>query len=136
VAIVALLPSASPRTARGAADFACQRWEPRPRVDLVTHPTDVSSTLSSNLEENNSWRGKDFPESYDRRACWSFVSDVKNGDAARAPSTTTAPTTSIPGKFQEIDRPDILILEGLNVLQTGPHFDGVRLHRLLHLCRC
>lgn len=63
---------------------------------------------------------KGFPESFDRRGLLEFVSDLKSG---RSPMT--APVYShkdydvIPGEFRTVEDPDIVILEGLNVLQGG-----------------
>ncbi|HHY07062.1 MAG TPA: type I pantothenate kinase [Corynebacteriales bacterium] len=116
VAIAGSVAVGKSTTAR-VLQILLSRWEPRPRVDLVT--TDGFLYPSAYLEENNLMARKGFPESYDRRALLEFVSDVKNGDAARAPLYDHGTYDIIPGKFQEIDRPDILILEGLNVLQTG-----------------
>jgi type I pantothenate kinase len=63
---------------------------------------------------------KGFPESYDRQALLSFVNDIKAGKPrVTAPVYSHLTYDIVPGKTTTIDRPDILILEGLNVLQTG-----------------
>ena len=64
---------------------------------------------------------KGYPESYDRRALMRFVTDVKSGKPlVTAPLYSHVSYDIVPGEFQEVRQPDILILEGLNVLQTGP----------------
>lgn len=96
-----------------------QRWDSHPRVDLVTtdgflHPTAV-------LEARNLMSRKGFPESYNRRELMRFVTEVKSGyPLVKAPVYSHNAYDIIPGKFLEVRKPDILILEGLNVLQTGP----------------
>ncbi|MEE3848931.1 type I pantothenate kinase [Gordonia sp. LSe1-13] len=95
------------------------RWESHPKVDLVT--TDGFLLPTSELERRGIMHRKGFPESYDRRALLRFVTEVKSG--ARE---VTAPVYShiaydiVPDVKQYVRQPDILILEGLNVLQTGP----------------
>src|SRR5699024_12035773 len=62
-----------------------------------------------------------FPESYDRRALMRFVTDVKSGkEVVRAPLYSHVSYDIVPNEYQMVHQPDILILEGLNVLQTGP----------------
>ena len=96
-----------------------ERWDTNPRVDLVT--TDGFLYPSKELHRRGIMQRKGYPESYDQRALMRFVTAVKSG-AARVP----APVYShrlydrVPDEFIYVDRPDILILEGLNVLQTGP----------------
>ncbi|WP_347285113.1 type I pantothenate kinase, partial [Corynebacterium stationis] len=64
---------------------------------------------------------KGFPESYDRRALMRFVTDVKSGkEVVRAPLYSHVSYDIVPNEYQMVHQPDILILEGLNVLQTGP----------------
>ena len=95
------------------------RWETHPRVDLVT--TDGFLYPTAVLEERGIMERKGFPESYDRRALLDFLSAVKNGEeVAYAPVYDHGIYDIIPGKLQEVRQPDILIIEGLNVLQTGP----------------
>ena len=95
------------------------RWESHPKVDLVT--TDGFLLPTAELERQGLMHRKGFPESYDRRALLRFVSEVKSG--ARE---VTAPVYShitydiVPDVAHYVRQPDILILEGLNVLQTGP----------------
>jgi type I pantothenate kinase len=95
------------------------RWEHHPRVDLVT--TDGFLYPNSELLRRNIMHRKGFPESYDRRALMRFVTAVKSGaDKACAPVYSHLIYDIVPGEMQMIRQPDILILEGLNVLQTGP----------------
>jgi type I pantothenate kinase len=95
------------------------RWEHHPRVDLVT--TDGFLYPNHELQRRNIMHRKGFPESYDRRALMRFVTTVKSGaDLACAPVYSHLLYDIIPDEKQVVNHPDILILEGLNVLQTGP----------------
>ena len=95
------------------------RWDHHPRVDLVT--TDGFLYSNAELERRNLMHRKGFPESYDRRALMRFVTSVKSGARyACAPVYSHLHYDIVPGAKQVIRHPDILILEGLNVLQTGP----------------
>lgn len=95
------------------------RWDHHPRVDLVT--TDGFLYPNAELSRRNIMHRKGFPESYNRRGLLRFVTEVKSG--ARE---VTAPVYShllydiIKNEKHVVQQPDILILEGLNVLQTGP----------------
>jgi len=94
------------------------RWPNSPQVDLVT--TDGFLHPNAVLEERGLMRRKGFPESYDRGALLRFLSRVKSGEAAvQAPVYSHLSYDIIPGGTVTVDRPDILIVEGLNVLQTG-----------------
>jgi type I pantothenate kinase len=94
------------------------RWSPRPRVDLVT--TDGFLFPNSVLERQGLMQKKGFPESYDLPTLLSFLSDIKAGRRpVRAPVYSHLVYDIIPNEFIEVDRPDILIVEGVNVLQTG-----------------
>jgi type I pantothenate kinase len=93
------------------------RWPDHPKVELVT--TDGFLLPNRVLEDRGILDRKGFPESYDQRALLRFVADVKSG----APSVP-APVYShllydVTDEQVNVDRPDILIVEGLNVLQTG-----------------
>ncbi|HZC08472.1 MAG TPA: type I pantothenate kinase [Mycobacterium sp.] len=95
------------------------RWDHHPRVDLVT--TDGFLYPNAELTRRNLMHRKGFPESYDRRALMRFVTSVKSGsDHACAPVYSHLHYDRVPGAKQVVRHPDILILEGLNVLQTGP----------------
>jgi type I pantothenate kinase len=94
-----------------------------PRVDLVT--TDGFLLPNADLEERGLLGRKGFPESYDRRALLRFLADVKSGSpAVEAPVYSHLSYDIVPGERQLVDRPDILVLEGLNVLQPGRRADG------------
>lgn len=96
-----------------------QRWDSHPRVDLVT--TDGFLLPTEELERRRMMKRKGFPESYDRRALMRFVTDVKSGrKSVAAPVYSHITYNIVPGEQQLVEQPDILILEGLNVLQTGP----------------
>ena len=72
------------------------------------------------LERDGLMEKKGFPESYDLPALLRFLSDVKAGRRhARAPIYSHLVYDVVPNQWIEVDRPDILIVEGLNVLQTG-----------------
>lgn len=95
------------------------RWEHHPRVDLVT--TDGFLYPNAELTRRNITHRKGFPESYDRRSLMRFVTTVKSGaDQVCAPVYSHLQYDIIPGEKHLVRHPDILILEGLNVLQTGP----------------
>jgi type I pantothenate kinase len=100
------------------------RWETTPRVDLVT--TDGFLLPNAVLTREGLMERKGFPESYDLPALLRFLSDVKAGrNPVRAPVYSHLTYDVQPNTWIEIDRPDILIVEGLNVLQTGrPPKDG------------
>jgi len=94
------------------------RWPAHPRVDLVT--TDGFLWPNRVLEARGLMARKGFPESYDVRALVQFMVDVKAGESAvRAPVYSHQAYDIVPDEFQVVDRPDIVIVEGLNVLQTG-----------------
>lgn len=94
------------------------RWPAHPRVDLVT--TDGFLLPNRVLEDRQLLRRKGFPESYDLRRLVQFMVDVKAGEGAvHAPVYSHQAYDIVAGEFQVVDRPDILIVEGLNVLQTS-----------------
>ena len=94
------------------------RWTHVPKVDLIT--TDGFLLPNAVLEREGLMEKKGFPESYDLSALLRFLSDVKAGRApVRAPIYSHLIYDVMPNQWVEIDRPDILIVEGLNVLQTG-----------------
>jgi type I pantothenate kinase len=100
------------------------RWSNVPKVDLVT--TDGFLYPNAVLEREGLMDKKGFPESYDLPALLRFLSDVKAGRRpARAPIYSHLVYDVMPNHWVEVDRPDILVVEGLNVLQTGrPPKDG------------
>ena len=97
------------------------RWPDHPQVELIT--TDGFLYPNHVLESRGLMQRKGFPESYDLRRLLRFVIEVKSG----APEVT-APVYShlrydiVAGEIRAVRQPDIVILEGLNILQTG---DGV-----------
>src|SRR5437763_15030349 len=89
-----------------------------PKVDLLT--TDGFLYPNAVLERERLMDKKGFPESYDLPALLRFLSDIKAGRRpVHAPVYSHLIYDVIPNQWIEIDRPDILIVEGLNVLQTG-----------------
>ena len=96
--------------------LAC--WEDHPKVALV--PTDGFLWPNAELERRSLMNRKGFPESYDTRRLLQFLSDIKAGkDEVRAPLYSHSRYDIVPGRFITISRPDILIIEGLSVLQPA-----------------
>src|SRR5579871_692982 len=94
------------------------RWPNVPKVDLIT--TDGFLYPNAILEREGLMEKKGFPESYDLPALLRFLSDIKAGHRpVRAPVYSHLVYDVLPNHWIEIDRPEILIVEGLNVLQTG-----------------
>jgi type I pantothenate kinase len=93
-------------------------WPSHPRVALVT--TDGFLLPQQVLESRGMLHRKGFPQSYDVRRLLQFMADLKSGV-----SEVTVPVYShlvydvVPGELQTVSQPDIVIVEGLNVLQTG-----------------
>ena len=93
------------------------RWPNHPRVDLVT--TDGFLYPNRVLEERGLMNRKGFPESYDLRRLTRFMAELKSGaEEVRAPVYSHLVYDIVPGQETVIQRPDIVIVEGLNVLQT------------------
>ena len=94
------------------------RWSPRPKVELVT--TDGFLFPNAVLERQGLMQKKGFPESYDLPTLLAFLSDIKAGRRrVRAPVYSHLTYDIVPNEWQQVDQPDILIFEGVNVLQTG-----------------
>jgi type I pantothenate kinase len=95
-----------------------QRWRTSPKVELIT--TDGFLLSNAVLEERNLAARKGFPESYDRAALLTFLSDMKSGKPeVRVPVYSHLIYDVLPGQFTTVRKPDILIVEGLNILQPG-----------------
>jgi type I pantothenate kinase len=93
------------------------RWPNHPSVDLVT--TDGFLYPNAELEARNLMHRKGFPESYDQSSLIQFLIDVKTGaDEAVAPIYSHTVYDIVRDENQVVRRPDVLIIEGLNVLQT------------------
>ncbi|WP_410012675.1 type I pantothenate kinase [Sodalis sp. C49] len=103
------------------------RWPEHRSVELVT--TDGFLYPNRVLKERELMKKKGFPQSYDMRSLVNFVSEVKSGA-----SEVTAPVYShliydiVPEDNKVISQPDILILEGLNVLQSGMDYQHASHH--------
>ena len=94
-----------------------RRWPDHPTVDLVT--TDGFLHPNAVLEERGIMSRKGFPESYDTRRLVQFMADVKAGrEEVHAPVYSHEVYDIVPGESQVVRRPDVVIVEGLNVLQT------------------
>ncbi len=94
------------------------RWPNHPQVDLVT--TDGFLHPNAVLAERNMMHRKGFPESYDRRRLLKFLAQVKSGDpAVSAPVYSHLTYDVLPDEMVTVRQPDILIVEGLTVLQSS-----------------
>lgn len=99
------------------------RWPDHPRVELVT--TDGFLYPNAELERRGILHRKGFPESYDTGALLAFVAAVKSGEAeVHAPVYSHLRYDVQPDERAIVRQPDVLIVEGLNVLQTGTAADG------------
>lgn len=91
------------------------------KVDLITtdgflYPLDV-------LKQKSLLKRKGFPESYDIHKLIAFVSDIKSGKRnVKAPIYSHLTYDIVPDQYNNVNQPDIVILEGLNVLQTGMNY--------------
>ena len=92
------------------------RWHGTPVVELVT--TDGFLYPNAELQRRGIMHRKGFPESYDRKKLLQFVSDIKSGRSnVKAPVYSHLSYDIVEGEYAEVTTPDVLILEGLNVLQ-------------------
>jgi type I pantothenate kinase len=95
-----------------------RRWKTSPKVDLVT--TDGFLYPNAVLEQRGIMQRKGFPESYNRSRFIAFLADIKSGKAnVKVPVYSHLVYDVVPGEEIIVDRPDILIVEGLNILQPG-----------------
>ncbi len=105
------------------------RWPGTPRVELIT--TDGFLYPNAELERRGLMERKGFPESYDRRALVRFLTDVKSGaPEARAPFYSHMRYDIVPDAHITVRRPDVVIVEGLNVLQPSPSPSDVAVSEL------
>ncbi len=94
------------------------RWPDHPRVDLVT--TDGFLLPNAELDARGIMNRKGFPESFDTARLLNFLADVKSGrERVEAPVYSHFHYDILPGQMVVVERPDILIVEGLNVLQPA-----------------
>lgn len=94
------------------------RWPNSPRVDLIT--TDGFLHPNATLKERNLMGRKGFPESYDQRALLDCVARLKSGEQnIEIPVYSHLTYDVLPDRRRLIEAPDVIIIEGLNVLQTG-----------------
>ncbi|MGL5947628.1 MAG: type I pantothenate kinase [Aeromonas sp.] len=95
-----------------------ERWPEHPRVELIT--TDGFLYPNKELEARGLMRRKGFPESYNIRQLVDFVAKIRAGhEQVAAPIYSHLIYDIVPDEMKVIEQPDILILEGLNVLQSG-----------------
>jgi type I pantothenate kinase len=99
------------------------RWPDHPRVELIT--TDGFLYPNEELQSRGLLANKGFPASYDQRRLVRFLADLKSGrEEVTAPVYSHETYDIVPGEVVRLQRPDILIIEGLNILQAGgssPH---------------
>lgn len=94
------------------------RWPSTPEVALVT--TDGFLHPNAELERRGLLARKGFPESYDVRRLLGFLADVKAGRSEiEAPVYSHVRYDIVPGRVQLVSRPDIVVVEGLNILSTS-----------------
>jgi type I pantothenate kinase len=94
------------------------RWPDHPRVDLIT--TDGFLLPNDELERLGLMERKGFPESFDTARLLNFLAEVKSGaERVEAPLYSHFHYDILPGQAVVVERPDILIVEGLNVLQPA-----------------
>ena len=110
------------RSARAPRRACCSallaRWPDHPRVDLIT--TDGFLLPNGELERRGLMDRKGFPESFDTARLLNFLADVKSGKAnVEAPVYSHFHYDILPGQKTVVESPDILIVEGLNVLQPA-----------------
>jgi type I pantothenate kinase len=100
-------------------------WDEHPSVALVT--TDGFLHPNAELERRGLLERKGFPESYDRRALLRFVVDIKSGkEEVEAPTYSHLVYDVVPDERVVVRRPDVVIIEGLNVLQPARVTDDGR----------
>lgn len=116
IAVAGSVAAGKSTTARLLARLL-ERWPDGPRVALVT--TDGFLYPNRVLEERGLMHRKGFPESYDRARLLRFVSDLKSGEGPLRVPTYSHLAYDVLEHELVIDRCDIVLLEGLNVLQTG-----------------
>ena len=105
-------------TASRVLQALLSEWPSHPTVDLIT--TDGFLLPLEVLESRGLLDRKGFPESYDIRRLIRFLADVKSGSPeVHAPVYSHLRYDLVPGEYQAVRQPDIMIVEGLNVLQTG-----------------
>lgn len=97
------------------------QWPEERKVSLIT--TDGFLYPLAKLEKENLLKRKGFPESYDIHRLIEFVSDIKSGKRdVKAPIYSHLTYDIVPDQYNVVDQPDIVILEGLNVLQSGMNY--------------
>lgn len=96
--------------------FLLDQLMPEERVEMIT--TDGFLFSNAELKRRHLLERKGFPESYDMEKLLTFLNDVKRGESViKSPVYSHATYDVVPDRMQRIDRPDILIVEGINTLQ-------------------
>ena len=110
--------AAGKSTVAGVLRALISRWPGRPEVGLVS--TDGFLYPNSVLRSRGLMERKGFPESYDLPLLLRFLADIKSGrDAVIAPIHSHLTYDILPDRTQIVGRPDVLIVEGLNMLEAG-----------------
>lgn len=100
-------------------------WDTNPKVSLIT--TDGFLYPNAILKQRHIEAKKGFPISYDVKALMKFLHKLKNGEPSlKVPVYSHLYYDVMPGEYITVDRPDILILEGVNVLQNGADYPTIR----------
>lgn len=111
-------------TASRVLQALLSRWPNHPKVSLVT--TDGFLYPLAELERKDMLSRKGFPESYDLQSLLAFLMAIKSGEGpVYAPVYSHHQYDLLPDQRIEVNRPDIVIVEGLNILQTGPDRAGL-----------
>ena len=106
------------------------QWSEHPNVELIT--TDGFLYPNSYLEKHNLMMKKGFPVSYDMKKLINFVKELKSGvPHIQAPVYSHKVYDILPDVYTDIDKPDIVIIEGLNVLQSGMDYQNLNLRVFL-----
>ena len=101
------------------------KWDEKPRVSLV--PTDGFLFPNRELEERNLLNRKGFPESFDVKSLLNFLLMLKSGvQEVSMPVYSHLEYDIIPGEKYVLESPDVVIIEGLNVLQTSGRYVSER----------
>ncbi|MBD1577924.1 MULTISPECIES: type I pantothenate kinase [Vibrio] len=101
------------------------RWENHPKVELIT--TDGFLRPNQTLLDHDLMTKKGFPESYDTKRLVTFLNDVKAGKRNVEAPVYSHITYNITDEVKVVDQPDVLIIEGLNVLQSSHDYPDAHL---------
>jgi type I pantothenate kinase len=109
--------AAGKSTVAGVLRALISRWPGSPEVELVS--TDGFIYPNRVLQARGLMERKGFPESYDLPLLLKFLADIKSGGETSAPIHSHLTYDILPDERQSVGRPDVLVLEGLNMLEAG-----------------